>query len=102
MKSLLNIDNILFTFKCTNTITFLDGAPNSISHFCGLSVHPLVHPSVHLSIHCAPYLRNYTSSDHNLVHMCTMMIFPSVFFIFFFIFFTILVFWVVRGVKGQE
>ena len=101
MKSLLNIDNILFTFKCTNTITFLDGAPNSISHFCGLSVHPLVHPSVHLSIHCAPYLRNYTSSDHNLVHMCTMMIFPSVFF-FFFIFFTILVFWVVRGVKGQE
>ena len=40
-----------------------------------------------------PYLRNCTSSDHNFWNMCVKSLFH---------FFKILIFWAVRGVKGQK
>ena len=46
----------------------------------------------------APYLSNHTSYDCHMVHLCKVIISPG----FFFIFFKILIFQVVKGVKGQK
>ena len=46
----------------------------------------------------APYLRNHTWYDFHLWYTCKMIISPGCFFIVF----KILIFWVVRGLKGQK
>ena len=63
-----------------------------------LSVHPSVRPSVCPSIHCAPYLRNRTLSNHKLWYTCVNDDISTLFFKFF----EILIFWAVRGVKGEK
>ena len=52
--------------------------------------------SVCPSVHRAPYLRNHTSSDYNFWYTCVKN--TGVFSINF----KILIFWAVRGVKGQK
>ena len=55
-------------------------------------------PSVCPSVRCAPYLRNRTSSNHNFWYTCVKWWYLQAFFIFF----QILIFWTVKGVKGQK
>ena len=75
--------------KCS--ISFLGWAPTSICHFfC---------PSVCPPVCCAPYLRNCTSSDHNFWYTYVKWWYLQG---VFFNFFLILIFWAVRGVKGQK
>ena len=61
------------------------------------SVRRSFHLSVCLSVCHAPYLRNCTSSSHIFCYTCVKWYLQD-----FFSFFKTLIFWVVRGVKGQK
>ena len=50
------------------------------------------------SVRCAHYLRKHTSYDCNLWYTCVKWYLQA----FFFNFFKILIFWIVRGVKGKK
>ena len=54
--------------------------------------------SAHPSIFCAPYLGKHTSCDHNFWYTCVKRWYIQVFFHFY----KILIFWVIRGVKGKK
>ena len=80
--------------------SFLGKAPTSMCHFfC---------PSVRLSIYHAQYFRNHTSSNQDFWHTCVNWWYLQAFFFFFFIFFIfgprlwLLIFWIVKRVKGQK
>ena len=82
----------------------------TVCPFIRLSVHPTVRPSVQPSVRlsvcpsnrpfvrCTPYLRNHTSSGHNFWYKYIKWWYLQAFFSFF----LILIFWAVRGVKGQK
>ena len=90
-----------YSFICKstyfNTVFFLGGAPASICHFF---VCPSICLFVRPSICRALYFRNRASCDHYFWYTCVKWWHIQAFFSFFF--FLILIFWVVKGVKGQK
>ena len=74
----------------TNYVSFLGGAPTSVTFF--------IHLFVCLSVCRTPYLRKRTSSNHHFWYTHVKWWYLQVFFYFS----EILIFWAVKWVKGQK
>ena len=99
------MESWFFKLACTNIFRWDTHPYMSVFLLVRLSVTPPVRPSIRLSTHptiglfirCAPYFRNRTSSDHKFWYTCVKWWYLLEFFSV-----LSLIFWVVRGVKGQK